>query len=410
MKKIDLQEIQEKIAENPRVLGGIAIAILLSILYVFNKSEEGQKIVYKSEPSSKFENGRVIGATDNVYQRKNEVLRGKLNEIEKQITKVAESFKKQSLYFDERLAELEKEVAEKQESRADGSLAQAPVSPMAPVNAIGNKQPSLNGSSSSETLPPRIGRPYQKLPKLERKGPATISFPATGSQTKKLETITLPSGSFVKAKNITGVEAPEGKALPVLMQLDYAFIGPNRSKIDLSGCFMIAKSMGNLSIERAEIQATKLSCVSRSGRSFEREINGFVADNKDNSFGMIGEVSSKQDNAAAMAFLSSIVEGVGGAIAQAQMTQTTNGMGGSSAVLTGDQGKFLAASGASNAASTVTQWYLKHAQNLLPTINIGSGMDAWIVMQDSVDLPNWYFKKPPTTIDQNFSFLSRFAE
>lgn len=410
MKKIDLQEIQEKIAENPRILGGIAIAMLLCILYVFNKSEEGQKIVYKSETSSKFENGRVIGATDNVYQRKNEVLRGKLNEIEKQITKVAESFKKQSLYFDERLAELEKEVAEKQEVRADATLAQGPVSPMVPGNAIGIRQPSLSGPSSSETMPPRIGQQYQRLPKLERKGPATISFPATGSQAKKLETITLPSGSFVKAKNITGVEAPEGKALPVLMQLDYAFIGPNRSKIDLSGCFMIAKSMGNLSIERAEIQATKLSCVSRSGRSFELEINGFVADNKDNSFGMIGEVSSKQDNAAAMAFLSSIVEGVGGAISQAQMTQTTNGMGGSSAVLTGDQGKFLAASGANNAASTVTQWYLKHAQNLLPTINIGSGMDAWIVMQDSVDLPNWYFKKPLTTINQNFSFLSRFAE
>ena len=53
----------------------------------------------------------------------------------------------------------------------------------------------------------------------------------------------------------------------------------------------------------------------------------------------------------------------------------------------------MAAGGASNAASMVTQWYLKQAQNLLPTITIGSGQDVWIVLQDSVALPNWYFKK-----------------
>ena len=61
--------------------------------------------------------------------------------------------------------------------------------------------------------------------------------------------------------------------------------------------------------------------------------------------------------------------------------------------VTGSQSRYIAASGASNAASTVTNWYLKHAEKLLPTINVGSGQEAWIIVQEPVSLPNWYFKR-----------------
>ncbi len=60
-------------------------------------------------------------------------------------------------------------------------------------------------------------------------------------------------------------------------------------------------------------------------------------------------------------------------------------------MITGDQAKYIGAGGATNAATMVTQWYLQQAQNLLPTINVGSGQDVWIVMQDSVELPQGYF-------------------
>jgi hypothetical protein len=110
-----------------------------------------------------------------------------------------------------------------------------------------------------------------------------------------------------------------------------------------------------------------------------------------------------------MAFLSAIVSGISGAIGQAQTTSQTNGFGGASTSLTGDQGKYIAASGASSAASMVTQWYLKQAQGLLPTINVGSGQDIWVVVQDSVELPNWYFKKQETG-SKDFNFLSNVMQ
>jgi conjugal transfer pilus assembly protein TraB len=226
-------------------------------------------------------------------------------------------------------------------------------------------------------------------------GPKIISFPVKSTAVDDTEGIVLPPGSYVKAKVMTGVEAPEGKTNPSLLQLDYTYIGPNQHRVDLSGCFMIAKAQGDLSTERVQMQATKLSCVSKNGKMFERDVSGYIADDKDNSFAVVGTVNSKQDRVAAMAFLSSIVDGIGKAVQQTQTTSQVTPLGGSQSVMTGNGAEYLAAGGASSAASQVTQWYLQQAQNLLPTINIGSGRDVWIIMLDTVKLPTEYFKKTP---------------
>ena len=229
---------------------------------------------------------------------------------------------------------------------------------------------------------------------LERaKGPAMISFPVKGGTTRDVNEVVLPVGSYVKATLLTGVEAPEANPYPVLLQLDFANILPNNKVLDLRGCFMVAKAQGDLSTERVQMQATKLSCVSRTGQMFERDINGFVADGADNSFAVTGAVNGKQDRVAAMAFLSSVVEGVGSAIQMAQTSEQTSAEGHSRRTITGDQGKYIAYGGASNAAGMVAQWYLKQAQHLLPTINVGSGQSVWVVMNETVALPQEYFKK-----------------
>ena len=137
----------------------------------------------------------------------------------------------------------------------------------------------------------------------------TISFPVKYQRQEK--GITLPTGSYVKAKLMTGVDAPESKTYPVLLALDYSYVGPNQHRIDLSGCFIIAKSSPSLATERMNFQATRLSCVSKRGQFFERKISGFVADDIDNSFAVKAKLKSKQGRVAKMAFLKSVVDGVG---------------------------------------------------------------------------------------------------
>ena len=217
------------------------------------------------------------------------------------------------------------------------------------------------------------------------------------------EGITLPTGSYVKAKLMTGVDAPEGKTYPVLLALDYSYVGPNKHKIDLSGCFVIAKSSPSIATERINFQATRLSCVSRSGKFFERKINGFIADDSDNTFAVKAELNSKQGRVAKMAFLKSIIDGIGEII-----TRKAQNIGGRNP----DTANVLLQSGAQGAASRVSDWYLRQVTSLLPTLTVKSGQNVWIVMQEKVLLPNNFFIKNERRNHhaQVFSYITRIID
>lgn len=403
LKHIPLEKIKAFIFEHQRIFFLAMIGLLISGIYIFSKNADEKVISYHKEDHSDFTESRVINNGGDIYQKREKALSVKFEELEKQIKELHETISHQK----EKTEILENEVSEELPQEREENIKPSPATypePQIPYEAkriesvsLPTLSSNLDSSNLAETAP------------LEASGPSIISFPVKTKIENSPMVVTIPSGSFVKAKLLTGVEAAEGKALPVLLQADFAFVGPNKSRIDLSGCFLIAKSTGNLSIERIEMQASKISCVSKTGRMFERELNGFVADNKDNAFAVMGAVNSKQDRVASMAFLASVISGISGAIGQAQTTTATNPMGGSTFEITGDQQKYIAAQGAGNAANIVTQWYLKHAQSLLPTINVGSGQDVWIIVQDSVDLPNWYFKKQDTKTS-GFEFLSKLTE
>ena len=369
----------------------VAAALLIFVIYLVSKGRDEVTRVYQSSSPSDFKDARVLGSQgESFYENKERLLSKTVKDLESAQT----AFRETTAKLEARLSDLEKGKAESAPSATPGTPpgteSQVRLGPP-PENLEARKvpaqvSPDMGGFQGPGALRPDLGM-------KRAKGVSVISFPVKEVSAEKTTGVVIPPGSYVKAKLMTGVEAPEGKTYPVLMQLDYAYIVPNKKRLDLSGCFMIAKSQGDLSTERVQMQASKLSCVSQDGKMFERDVNGFVADDKDNSFAVMGSVSSKQDRVAAMAFLSSIVEGVGKLLQQAQTTQLTNPLGGGSTAISGSQLGYLGGGGAANAAGMVTQWYLHQAQNLLPTINIGSGQDVWIVMQETVRLPNDYFRK-----------------
>lgn len=419
-----VRDARELATAHKEKLPYVLAALACLIVYAVSHSREGSVAVFRTEGVPDFKDGRILGSNgESLYEGKERLMSKTMREIMASQTALKESNER----LQAKIEELERgKIApgshptpapsptnagsENQASQLDehgALLAKEPVRVSPPAESLSAHSANDSSHAGSYT---GAGRAYREP--RHKAGPSIISFPVKDIPTEKTEGIVLPAGSYVKAKLMTGVEAPEGKTFPVLLQLDYAYIIPNNKKLDLSGCFMIAKSQGDLSTERVQMQATKLSCVSKQGRMFEREVNGFIADDKDNSFAVMGQVNSKQDRVAAMAFLSSIVEGVGKAIQQAQTTQQTNALGGSQSVVTGDQMTYMGAGGASNAASMVTQWYLKQAQNLLPTINVGSGQDVWIVMQDKVALPNDYFRKTMKghSRESVYTYFSRFVD
>ncbi|MBS1983564.1 MAG: TraB/VirB10 family protein [Bdellovibrionales bacterium] len=403
------------ISEKRTLLVAAALFVVLAF-YTCSRGGEVRTTVYQGAGTSDFKDARVLGQGAELILDSREKLFSKtVRDLQGSQGELKDSYEK----LKTRLEELERERAS---VNGLGS-----VTGQVGVTAAGLPQPSLPPSppedaGGSRSSPNELDVAHFLGARSRsfsggggaRAGRSAIAFPVKSTPADAdAASIVLPAGSYVRAKLMTGVDVPEGRAYPVLLELDFAYVTPNKRRLDLSGCFMIAKSQGDLSTERVQMQATKLSCVSKSGRMFEREVNGFIADDKDNNFAVSGAIHSKQGRVAAQAFLSSIVEGVGKAISSAQTTTQTNALGGSQTSVTGDQGAYMAAGGAANAATLVTQWYLKQAQSLLPTINVVSGRDVWIVMQDTTKLPDEFFRPARPIGGDNesiYSYFSRVSE
>jgi conjugal transfer pilus assembly protein TraB len=414
VKEIDWKKhekrIKDLVQKNPILIGLSVVALLLLVNLIGLGSSNDSHVVERGASVS-FQNGRILNDRESTFYYGKERL----------LSQKAQSMLDGQAKLEARLQELEKKLQEASSQNAkvpasvDGtplagqtsqSLGVAPAPSTESTNADAALQlyGTTENPQGSSVTPVRLRSKGSLI-----KGPDLIAFPVKAET--KTEGVMLPAGSYVKAKVLTGVDVPEGKTYPVLMVLDFSYVAPNDHKIDLSGCFMIAKAEGDLSTERVQMQATKMSCVSKKGKMFERDVNGFVADDKDGSFAMKGQVNSKQGRVAAMAFLAGVVDGVGKAVQAAQTTQSTNPLGGGSSMMTGDAGKYAMAGGASNAAGMVAQWYLQQAQNLAPTVAIGSGRDVWIVIKDKVSLPEEFFKKERKNGDEGiYSYFTRVLE
>ncbi len=408
----------KEIAQQKPILVGFAVVAFLLLVNLIGIGAKNENRIVERGTSIDFQKGRILNDRESTFYYGKERL----------LSQKAQSMIEGQTKLEARLAELEKKLQEKMQetqsqtptpgttqAKPDASSAghnQVEAIGVAPGSQTAVAESELHVYGSPSDAPDGSVTPLRARPRASGapvKGHDLIAFPVKAEG--KREEVVLPAGSYVKAKVLTGVDVPEGKTYPVLMVLDFSYVAPNDHKIDLSGCFMIAKAEGDLSTERVQMQATKMSCVSKKGKMFERDVNGFIADDKDGSFAMKGKVNSKQGRVAAMAFMSGVVEGVGKAVQAAQSTQSTNAFGGSTSIMTGDSTKYAVAGGASNAAGMVAQWYLQQAQSLAPTVEVGSGRDVWIVMKDKVNLPEEFFRKERMNGNESvYSYFTRVLE
>jgi conjugal transfer pilus assembly protein TraB len=198
----------------------------------------------------------------------------------------------------------------------------------------------------------------------------------------------LPAGSFVRARVVSGVEANTLEPFPILLHLEHAFTGPNKTKVDLSNCFVIAKARANLSTERVIMETDTLSCVRENGEHFKTAARGFTAGD-DSTFGSTGTFISKQGQVLLAAVLANIAKNAGEAVALAQQSTTVLGVdkAASATNVTGSKAAFVGGKSMVDAAGTVAQWYLDYAKQLIPSIGIGSGQTVHVVMLDTIRVP-----------------------
>jgi conjugal transfer pilus assembly protein TraB len=262
------------------------------------------------------------------------------------------------------------------------TLQGGPTPVQAPTPGPGGKPGSSGGTSrgSAGSAPP--------TPPANSLGQALV-FSVPEMSANATETV-VPAGSYVKVRILTGVEATARDDLPMLVQADHALIGPNKRHIDLRGCFILLQVKGELSTDRVVGQAVTLSCVREDGEHVHRDLNGYLA-GEDSTFGVTGQLISRQGRVMAAATVASLAQAAGEAVATAQeATQiVSNPMGAATEAtnVEGNPGAYVAGSAAASGAGMIANWYLKYADQLLPAIAVGSGRDVWVVLLQTVSVP-----------------------
>jgi conjugal transfer pilus assembly protein TraB len=205
----------------------------------------------------------------------------------------------------------------------------------------------------------------------------------------------LPAGSIMSGTLVTGLDAPTSNQskhdpFPALLRVKHEAILPNRYRMDIRECFLIASGYGDLSAERAYMRAERMSCVKKDGTVIEDTIDAYSV-GEDGKAGVRGRLVSKNGQIIANALLSGFVSGITNAFApqkvqsiRQQVTATQpQAFNYPSAEMVGGQALM---GGVKGAAEQIADYYLEMAKNIFPIIEVDAGRKIDFVIIRGVSL------------------------
>lgn len=136
-----------------------------------------------------------------------------------------------------------------------------------------------------------------------------------------------------------------------------------------------------MSSERAIVRTRNISCL-KDGKTIDMPIKGHVSFRGKN--GIKGEVVMRNGKILGWAWGAGFVDGIGQGMERA--SQPAVGLGATAAYGAGDVLKMGIGGGASKAAQTLSDYYIKRAEQYHPVIPIGAGNEVTVVFRDGFQL------------------------
>ncbi|MEC4747581.1 TrbI/VirB10 family protein [Methylomicrobium sp. Wu6] len=199
----------------------------------------------------------------------------------------------------------------------------------------------------------------------------------------------LPAGSILSGTLVTGLDAPTSNQsrsdpFPALLRVKHEAILPNRYRMDIRECFLIASGYGDLSAERAYMRAERISCVKKDGAVIETAMDAYSV-GEDGKAGVRGRLVSKNGQIIGNALLSGFVSGITQAFAPQKVRALQTG------VTPGETQQFQYPSpemlggqalmgGVKGAAEQIADYYLEMAKNIFPIIEVDAGRKIDFIM------------------------------
>ena len=229
----------------------------------------------------------------------------------------------------------------------------------------------------SDVVAPTAAPPPPRLRILRPGGGAAPAGPAAAVEkivAADAAWVHLPAGSVVAGEIITGAFATKarGDGLPVLAQLQTAYLGPNGYEVPLEGCMMIGKATADMQTIRARVEAVTLSCVLPDGTSFDRKVRGYFT-GEDGTLGVPGTWQFRTG-----AWLGNLLASMGitgsGVYGNFLISEAL----GDNAVIFGDP--------TAETTERLQEFFLKRAEEILPVVWVETQTPVYVVMLEGVTI------------------------
>lgn len=301
---------------------------------------------------------------DSVVSRLNQSNK-ELESLKNQLKQQQDLNRQQNSFFNETLSKLEKKIGNGKSYNIDIS------------DNISSKQ---GGNSNVKG--------QNNLSSYDYTIPKTLTSTSLNESltTKKSDLPYIPSGSFVEATIIEGADTNasvtgNNNTDPMQFRLIGKVQMPNDEEFDLSGCFVTAEVYGDISSERGKVRTHSISCK-LNNKTIDMKIQGHVAFMGKN--GIKGIPIMRNGQIIAWAGAAGLLEGLGKGAESA--AGKTVGVGATSSVGAGDVLQSALGGGASTAAKTLSDYYIKRAEQYHPIIEIGAGNQVTVMFQNGFQL------------------------
>ncbi|HHH1368301.1 TPA: TrbI/VirB10 family protein [Yersinia enterocolitica] len=364
--------------------GGVALSLVMGLGY------------YLSTPASKSVNPKatkepvpdMTGVVDTTFDKK--IGQKAMADIQN----TANQADKKISSFEARLKKLEEEKRHSNEKivSQENELLQLR-SQLESVMGEDGAMPSPNFDASKGAVPPPTAfyppgntpASYQISPQPRNSlSSMTISYDTDNEAGPTLPYV--PSGSFASADIIEGADtnaSVTGSSDPSPMQfrLTGKIIMPNDREYDGRGCMITAAGYGDISSERALIRTQNISCH-LNGKTVDMPFKGHVSFAGKN--GIKGEPVMRNGKIIGWAFAAGAVDGIGSGVAN--VGSQTVGLGAVANTSASDVARGALGGGSSQVGKTLSDYYIKRAEQYHPVIPIGAGAEVTVVFQEGFQL------------------------
>ncbi len=225
--------------------------------------------------------------------------------------------------------------------------------------------------------------------------PAAPRFRTYEFEKRRGRSLHVPAGSFGEATLLTGVFAPiSGEAMPVLLRLDAALVGPQKSRVPVRGAFLVGKAQGDANSRRAVVQIETLSAVRPDGGPVETKVNGWVVD-EDGIQGLRGTYVWRADEILALASVTGALTGGAEAMAQKETTSQVTPLGGLQGAVTGDPLKFAGYRSLSTAFGRLSETVTQRLNEIAPAIHVANDRRVTVAFIGGATLEGYDLPEAP---------------